>query len=91
MKKKAPKLKEAVGAKKLKKELELKLKTAFSQTILDYGKRGKTTSIIEKFAKKLAKKVDLKAEIPVPAVEDSKHVSTTPKKTTKAKPKTAKK
>lgn len=49
-------------SKKAKKELEDKLINAFNAVLAEYGKAKKTKSIIEKFAKQLSKKVDLKGK-----------------------------
>ncbi len=49
-------------SKKAKKELEDKLINAFNTVVAEYGKAKKTKSIIEKFAKQLSKKVDLKSK-----------------------------
>ncbi|TKC05610.1 hypothetical protein FA048_17990 [Pedobacter polaris] len=49
-------------SKKAKKELEDKLTAAFTAIVADYGKAKKTKSIIEKFAKQLSKKIDLKSK-----------------------------
>ncbi|RZL45939.1 MAG: hypothetical protein EOP00_16500 [Pedobacter sp.] len=56
-------------SKKAKKELEDKLVTAFTAVVADYGKTKKTKSIIEKFAKQLSKKIDLKSKQEV-AIEE---------------------
>ena len=55
-------------SKKAKKELEDKLVTAFTAVVADYGKTKKTKSIIEKFAKQLSKKIDLKSKVKVEVV-----------------------
>lgn len=55
-------------SKKAKKELEDKLITAFTTVVADYGKTKKTKSIIEKFAKQLSKKIDLKSKLNVQVV-----------------------
>lgn len=49
-------------SKKAKKELEDKLINAFDAIVAEYGKAKKTKSIIEKFAKQLSKKVELKSK-----------------------------
>ncbi|WP_316803927.1 hypothetical protein [Pedobacter nototheniae] len=43
--------------KKLKKELSLKLVTAFEEVVGQYGEAKKSKKIIENFAKQLAKKL----------------------------------
>ena len=48
--------------KKAKKELVEKLTSAFTTIVADYGKAKKTTAIIEKFAKQLSKKIDIKSK-----------------------------
>ena len=55
-------------SKKAKKELEDKLIAAFTAVVADYGKTKKTKAIIEKFAKQLSKKVDLKSKKEIEAV-----------------------
>lgn len=55
-------------SKKAKKELEDKLIAAFTAVVAHYGKTKKTKSIIEKFAKQLSKKVDLKSKKEIEAV-----------------------
>lgn len=87
MKKKNSKSKAVSENKKLKKELTEKLVIAFTTVINKYGKTKKSKSTIEKFAKQLTKKVNLKsapvpteeviAEIPAPVVKTK-----TPKKAT---------
>ncbi|MBO9673713.1 MAG: hypothetical protein J7577_09725 [Sphingobacteriaceae bacterium] len=57
MKKNKSKSKNHSTSKKLRKELELKLTTAFSEVAASYGKVKKADKTIEKFAKLLAKKV----------------------------------
>ncbi|MET4081997.1 hypothetical protein ABIB40_001948 [Pedobacter sp. UYP30] len=92
MKKQTSKSKKAVEAKKLKKELALKLQTVFSETVSGYGKAKKATAIIENFAKKLAKKVALKrVKLTESLVEDLKSETTETKKLSKAKANPAKK
>ena len=92
MKKQTSKSKKAIEAKKLKKELELKLQEVFSATVSNYGKAKKVAVVIEKFAKKLAKKIELKpVKLTVRPVEDSKINATATKKITKATTKSAKK
>lgn len=49
------------AGKKVRKELELKLATAFNEVISAYGKAKKAEKLIEKFAKQLAKKVTVSA------------------------------
>ena len=70
--------------KKSKKELEDKLTNAFNAVVAEYGKAKKTKSIIEKFAKQLSKKVDLKSKT---AIETA---VTEPVTTPSAKPKVVK-
>ncbi|HTM97992.1 MAG TPA: hypothetical protein VL088_04590 [Pedobacter sp.] len=57
------------ASKKAKKELEDKLIVAFTTIVADYGKAKKSKPIIEKFAKLLSKKIDLKGRTEVVAVE----------------------
>ena len=71
-------------SKKAKKELEDKLVTAFTTVVADYGKTKKTKSIIEKFAKQLSKKIDLKAKA------NAEVIAAEPVKTEPAKPKAVK-
>ncbi|MCZ4244580.1 hypothetical protein [Pedobacter punctiformis] len=49
------------GNKKLKKELTLKLITAFDEVINQYGEAKKSKKIVENFARQLAKKLSKKA------------------------------
>ncbi len=55
--------------KKAKKELEAQLKIAFTTVVSAYSKEKKTRSIIEKFAKLLSNKVDLKSKIAIVTTE----------------------
>lgn len=48
--------------KKIKKELEHKLTIAVTAIVADYGKAKKCKSIVQKFAKQLYKKIDLKTK-----------------------------
>jgi hypothetical protein len=74
-------------SKKAKKELEDKLIAAFTAVVADYGKTKKTKAIIEKFAKQLSKKVDLKSKKEIEAVTTETIVIEPPKpKTVKVKP-----
>lgn len=92
MKKQTSKSKKAVEAKKFRKNLELKLQEVFSQTILGFGKVAKADAIIEKFAKKLTKKVVLKpAEQKEKVDEELKSETTQTEKVAKTKAKPAKK
>ncbi|MGY3055470.1 hypothetical protein ACVWYG_003686 [Pedobacter sp. UYEF25] len=92
MKKQTSKSTKAIEAKKLKKELELKLQEVFSATVSNYGKAKKVAAIIEKFAKKLAKKIELEqVKLAVGPIEDSKSYANGTKKVTKATTKPAKK
>lgn len=59
MKKNKSKSKQASASKKLRKELELKLTLAFNEIVDQFGKAKKAEKVIEKFAKQLAKKVNL--------------------------------
>ncbi len=49
-------------SKRAKKELEAQLTIAFTTVVSAYSKVKKTRSIIEKFAKLLSNKVDLKSK-----------------------------
>jgi hypothetical protein len=49
--------------KNAKNELTDKLIVAFSLIVADYGKVKKSKTIIEKFAKQLSKKIDLKNSV----------------------------
>jgi len=51
--------------KKAKEELTDKLISAFTSIVADYGKVKKYKAIIEKFAKQLSKKIDLKSKVEV--------------------------
>lgn len=68
--------------KKIKKELEGKLAIAFNAIANEYGQAKKAKSIIEKFAKQLSKKIELKKEIifPIPEQKKTKEVKTKPTK-----------
>ena len=68
-------------SKKAKKELEDKLANAFTAIVAEYGKAKKTKSIIEKFAKQLSKKVDLKSKAEVVEVAAVAPEPATPKAT----------
>ncbi|MFA6278384.1 MAG: hypothetical protein WC622_16675 [Pedobacter sp.] len=68
------------ASKKAKKELVDKLIVAFTAIVADQGTAKKTKVIIEKFAKQLSKKIELKsnveviAEVPVPIEEKATKV-----------------
>ncbi|RZJ78436.1 MAG: hypothetical protein EOO47_13835 [Flavobacterium sp.] len=57
--------------KKAKKELEDKLINAFTAVVAEYGKVKKAKSIIQKFAKQLSKKVELKGKNEVEKVDET--------------------
>lgn len=80
-------------SKKAKKELEDKLINAFNAIVAEYGKAKKTKSIIEKFAKQLSKKVELKGKSEGKVVETVADVVEQPKVEIEkvAKPKVVKK
>ncbi|MFD2582061.1 hypothetical protein ACFSR6_06150 [Pedobacter vanadiisoli] len=65
MKKNKSKSKNHSTSKKLRKELESKLTTAFSEVAASYGKVKKADKTIEKFAKQLVKKITF------PVINDS--------------------
>lgn len=74
-------------SKKARKELEGKLITAFTAVVADYGKTKKTKPIIEKFAKLLGKKIELKSKKEVETVATNSVASEPEKpKAVKAKP-----
>jgi hypothetical protein len=58
-------------SKKAKKELEDKLINAFTGIVAEYGKVKKAKSIIEKFAKQLSKKVELKGKNEVEKIDET--------------------
>ena len=60
MKKHKSKSKNISANKKLRKEIETKLTTAFNEVLVQFGKAKKTEQVIEKFAKRLSKKISLK-------------------------------
>ncbi|GGE43263.1 hypothetical protein EV200_101401 [Pedobacter psychrotolerans] len=60
MKKHKSKSKNISANKKLRKEIENKLTTAFNEVLAQFGKAKKTEQVIEKFAKRLSKKISLK-------------------------------
>ena len=60
MKKHKSKSKNISANKKLRKEIETKLTTAFNEVLAQFGKAKKTEQVIEKFAKRLSKKISLK-------------------------------
>ena len=74
-------------SKKAKKELEDNLITAFTAIVANYGKTKKSRPIIEKFAKQLSKKVDLKSKKEVEtAVAEAVTTEAAKPKAVKAKP-----
>lgn len=77
-------------SKKAKKELEDQLVIAFTAIVANYGKTTKTKPIIEKFAKQLSKKVDLKTKKTVEAAV-AEPVTTEPAKPKAVKTKPVKK
>ncbi|KQS35944.1 hypothetical protein [Pedobacter sp. Leaf194] len=59
MKKNKSKSKNHSASKKLRKELELRLATAISEIVNQFGKAKKPEKVIEKFAKQLSKKISI--------------------------------
>ncbi|OWK69142.1 hypothetical protein [Pedobacter sp. AJM] len=60
MKKHKSKSKNISANKRVRKEIETKLTTAFNEVLAQFGKAKKTEQVIEKFAKRLSKKINLK-------------------------------
>lgn len=60
MKKHKSKSKNISASKKIRKEIETKLTAAFIEVLAPFGKAKKTEQVIEKFAKRLSKKISLK-------------------------------
>ena len=59
MKKNKSRSKKQSASKKLRKEIETKLTTAFNEVVSHYGKAKKTDKVIEKFANQLSKKINI--------------------------------
>ena len=60
MKKNKSQSKNQSATKKARKDLESKLTLAFNEVVSHYGKAKKADKVIEKFAKQLSKKINIK-------------------------------
>lgn len=69
------------ASKKAKRELVDELSIAFTTVVSAYSKVKKTKSVIEKFAKQLSNKIDLKSKIAIV----SKEIAPVKEKIVKAK------
>jgi hypothetical protein len=81
MKKNKSKSRNHSAGKKVRKELETKLATAFSEVVSAYGKAKKADKVIGKFAKQLAKKVTISAsqDSITPFIKEEKIAPAAPK------------
>ncbi|MFC4212638.1 hypothetical protein ACFOWA_15690 [Pedobacter lithocola] len=59
MKKNKSKSKKQSASKKIRKEIEAKLTSAFNEIVGGYGKSKKADKVIERFSKQLSKKINI--------------------------------